>query len=235
MTVTTSNRITTRFADLVADASGDDDGRPALVLLHGLSFDRTSWRPVLDELDALDPGRHVVAVDLPGHGASPDVGVLRPRGRRRGHPCRGASGRPRTSGPRRPLHLGGHRIDLCRPVPDDRRGHRRHDAARRPLRRARSARSTTSSGAPASPPCGRAVFEASMHAELLTRRGTGARALRRGERSLGAAPSERLPSTVASASPCATGQRVEGSVPPGTCWAGRSQPDARRGGPGAGR
>jgi pimeloyl-ACP methyl ester carboxylesterase len=30
------------------------------------------WRPALRELDAIDPGRRAVAVDLPGHGESPD-------------------------------------------------------------------------------------------------------------------------------------------------------------------
>jgi pimeloyl-ACP methyl ester carboxylesterase len=29
------------------------------------------WQPALDELAAVDPGRRTVAVDLPGHGASP--------------------------------------------------------------------------------------------------------------------------------------------------------------------
>jgi pimeloyl-ACP methyl ester carboxylesterase len=51
--------------------STSDDERPPLVLLHGLTFDRTSWHPVLDELDSIDPGRRVLAVDLPGHGATP--------------------------------------------------------------------------------------------------------------------------------------------------------------------
>jgi pimeloyl-ACP methyl ester carboxylesterase len=41
------------------------------VLLHGLTFDRSLWRPALAELSRIDPGRRVLALDLPGHGASP--------------------------------------------------------------------------------------------------------------------------------------------------------------------
>src|SRR3954464_3597254 len=39
-----------------------------IVLLPGLTFDRRSWRPIVDRL-----GEHVstIAVDLPAHGASP--------------------------------------------------------------------------------------------------------------------------------------------------------------------
>jgi pimeloyl-ACP methyl ester carboxylesterase len=41
---------------------------PPLVLLHGLTFDRTSWHPVIERLG----GRfRTVALDLPGHGQSP--------------------------------------------------------------------------------------------------------------------------------------------------------------------
>jgi pimeloyl-ACP methyl ester carboxylesterase len=54
--------------DLAGDAS---DRRPPLVLLHGLTFDRTMWRPALAHLAELDPGRRVLALDLPGHGESP--------------------------------------------------------------------------------------------------------------------------------------------------------------------
>ncbi len=46
---------------------------PAIVLLHGLTFDRRMWRPALGELALLDPGRRAIAVDLPGHGESPDA------------------------------------------------------------------------------------------------------------------------------------------------------------------
>ena len=59
------------LAGLAADDSGESDARPPLVLLHGLTFDRTLWRPSLDELQRMDPGRRVLALDLPGHGASP--------------------------------------------------------------------------------------------------------------------------------------------------------------------
>jgi pimeloyl-ACP methyl ester carboxylesterase len=66
-------RSTTSYAGLAADDSGVSDARAPLVLLHGLTFDRTGWRPVLDELDALDPGRRRVAFDLPDHGDSPPL------------------------------------------------------------------------------------------------------------------------------------------------------------------
>jgi pimeloyl-ACP methyl ester carboxylesterase len=71
MSATTSSPVATRYASLAATSSGRDDERRPLVLLHGLTFDRTSWHPLLDELDAVDPNRRVIAVDLPGHGASP--------------------------------------------------------------------------------------------------------------------------------------------------------------------
>ena len=58
------------LAGLAADDSGESDDRPPLVLLHGLTFDRSMWRPSLDELQRIDPGRRVLTLDLPGHGAS---------------------------------------------------------------------------------------------------------------------------------------------------------------------
>ena len=61
---------TRHFAGLAANKHGSDDGRPPVVLLHGLTFDRSMWRPALDELAGLDPRRRVLALDLPGHGES---------------------------------------------------------------------------------------------------------------------------------------------------------------------
>jgi pimeloyl-ACP methyl ester carboxylesterase len=58
------------LAGLAALDWGESDARPPLVLLHGLTFDRNLWRPSLDELQRIDPGRRVLALDLPGHGAS---------------------------------------------------------------------------------------------------------------------------------------------------------------------
>ena len=63
--------MTTLFGDLAGDLTGEPGRTPPLVLLHGLTFDRTSWHPVLAELTALDPGGPVLALDLPGHGESP--------------------------------------------------------------------------------------------------------------------------------------------------------------------
>lgn len=59
------------FGGLAADSYGRDDERPPLVLLHGLTYDRSQWGPALRELELLDPGRRVVTLDLPGHGDSP--------------------------------------------------------------------------------------------------------------------------------------------------------------------
>ena len=65
------HRATRTLAGLAADDYGHPDDRAPLVLLHGLTFDRSMWRPSLAELHRLDPGRRVLALDLPGHGASP--------------------------------------------------------------------------------------------------------------------------------------------------------------------
>ena len=62
-----------RFAALAGELTGDDDTTPALVLLHGLTYDRRNWDPALAELRRIDPGRHVLTLDLPGHGQSRDV------------------------------------------------------------------------------------------------------------------------------------------------------------------
>ena len=59
------------YAGLAADDMGRSDDRPPLVLLHGLTFDRTMWGPALSELEAIEPGRRAVALDLPGQGESP--------------------------------------------------------------------------------------------------------------------------------------------------------------------
>ena len=71
MNATTATDAT--IGGLAADSIGRSDHRPPLVLLHGLTFDRRMWRPALEELDHLDPGRRAIAVDLPGHGESPDA------------------------------------------------------------------------------------------------------------------------------------------------------------------
>jgi pimeloyl-ACP methyl ester carboxylesterase len=61
----------TWLGGLAVDDLGENDHRAPLVLLHGLTFDRTTWRPILAELERIDPGRRVLAIDLPGHGESP--------------------------------------------------------------------------------------------------------------------------------------------------------------------
>jgi pimeloyl-ACP methyl ester carboxylesterase len=64
---------TTWYSGLAADDLGETGARPPLVLLHGLSFDRRTWGPALTELATIDPGRRVLALDLPGHGESEDA------------------------------------------------------------------------------------------------------------------------------------------------------------------
>ncbi len=61
----------TVFGEMAGELEGVDDARPPLVLLHGLTFDREMWRPALAALEAVDPGRRTLTLDLPGHGASP--------------------------------------------------------------------------------------------------------------------------------------------------------------------
>ncbi|QIG45997.1 alpha/beta hydrolase [Nocardioides anomalus] len=61
------NRAARPFGDLVADLTGTDDSRPPVVLVHGLTFDRGMWAPVVETLE----GRRSLAIDLPGHGDSP--------------------------------------------------------------------------------------------------------------------------------------------------------------------
>jgi len=46
------------------------DRRP-FVFLHGLTFDRRMWEPIVQALPA---GRRALALDLPGHGSSPALG-----------------------------------------------------------------------------------------------------------------------------------------------------------------
>ena len=42
-----------------------------VVFLHGLTFDRRTWRPIIDRLGS---GVRSIAIDLPGHGDSPGAG-----------------------------------------------------------------------------------------------------------------------------------------------------------------
>jgi pimeloyl-ACP methyl ester carboxylesterase len=63
----------TTYTGLAADDAGKSDERAPIVFLHGLTFDRTMWRPTMAELETLDPRRRAIALDLPGHGGSPDA------------------------------------------------------------------------------------------------------------------------------------------------------------------
>lgn len=72
MSTTETTGQTVRIAGLAADDYGRSDDRAPLVLLHGMTFDRSTWRDIIPELQRIDPGRRVVAIDLPGHGQSPD-------------------------------------------------------------------------------------------------------------------------------------------------------------------
>ncbi len=58
------------FGGWAGDSYGISDDRPPLVLLHGLTFNRTMWGPALKALKVVDPGRRVLNLDLPGHGRS---------------------------------------------------------------------------------------------------------------------------------------------------------------------
>ena len=58
-------------ARLAGFTQGSLDERPPLVFLHGLTFDHRMWLPTIRALEARDPGRQLLVVDLPGHGGSP--------------------------------------------------------------------------------------------------------------------------------------------------------------------
>jgi pimeloyl-ACP methyl ester carboxylesterase len=64
----------TSHGALAATDTGAGSARPPVVLLHGLTYDRRQWGPVLAELRAADPDRRAVALDLPGHGESAGSG-----------------------------------------------------------------------------------------------------------------------------------------------------------------
>ena len=65
-----SDRRLVQLAGLTGELSGRRNGGVPLVLLHGLSFDRRMWWPVLEQLVRIEPERIVLALDLPGHGES---------------------------------------------------------------------------------------------------------------------------------------------------------------------
>jgi len=64
--MTTATELSTR---LTYEIRGD--GLP-VVLFHGLTFDRTTWRPITERLG---DGVQTIAVDLPAHGESPGPAV----------------------------------------------------------------------------------------------------------------------------------------------------------------
>ena len=57
--------VPTRWGDVAAWRLGVG---PAVLLIHGFEDDNSLWSPLIDEL--ADRGRSLVALDLPGHGAS---------------------------------------------------------------------------------------------------------------------------------------------------------------------
>lgn len=59
------------YGELCGTLTGRSDDRSPLVLLHGLTFDRRQWSPLMRELEESGAGRQVLALDLPGHGESP--------------------------------------------------------------------------------------------------------------------------------------------------------------------
>jgi pimeloyl-ACP methyl ester carboxylesterase len=61
------NRHTTYAGLAATERPGTDPNAPAFVFLHGLTFDRGMWDPILAELPA---AHRAIALDLPGHGGS---------------------------------------------------------------------------------------------------------------------------------------------------------------------
>lgn len=59
------------FSGGLAAESFGEGGQAPLILLHGLTFDRGQWGPLIAALAAAGSDRRVIAFDLPGHGDSP--------------------------------------------------------------------------------------------------------------------------------------------------------------------
>ena len=123
-----------RWGDLAGREYGPRDAAgKTFVFLHGLTFDRLMWDPVIDALPA---ERHSIAFDLPGHGSSPMAPRPGLRSGRRGAPRRGARHGPRGAHHGRPLDRGTDRDDLRGHPPGRRRRQHRGTAATRAVRRA---------------------------------------------------------------------------------------------------
>lgn len=58
------------YGGLAGESFGGVGGAP-LILLHGLTFNRRQWAPLVEALQAAGSRRRVLALDLPGHGDSP--------------------------------------------------------------------------------------------------------------------------------------------------------------------
>ncbi len=135
MTTTTGNLTT-----LAYETAGT--GTP-VVLLHGLTFDRTSWRPIVDELDA---AVHTIAIDLPAHGDSPGPPTsIEAAHRATARPARHARHCPSPA--RGPLLRRRRRLDVRGVVPLPRPGHGRQWAGTTTLRRARATSGADATGA----------------------------------------------------------------------------------------
>jgi pimeloyl-ACP methyl ester carboxylesterase len=48
------------------------DSRPPVLFIHQLGLDRSIWAPCIKSLERLDPNRRLIAINLPGHGGTPD-------------------------------------------------------------------------------------------------------------------------------------------------------------------
>jgi pimeloyl-ACP methyl ester carboxylesterase len=73
--ITSPRAVRIRWAGLAGREQGTESpAGPSIVFLHGLTFDRRMWDPVLE---ALPDRQRAIAFDLPGHGGSP---ALRRRG-----------------------------------------------------------------------------------------------------------------------------------------------------------
>ena len=59
------------YGDLAGESFGGA-GEAPLILVHGLTFNRRQWSPLIAALGAVGFRRRIIAFDLPGHGDSPE-------------------------------------------------------------------------------------------------------------------------------------------------------------------